>query len=77
MLGQLDHAKEAMLRQFLGQFDYFDSHLVYRRLSKGPPIRLSEMERDECVHSFKRFTDRAIWVSVLNRGYCRCPTGYR
>lgn len=65
MFGKLDAAKEAMRRQFLGQFDTYQGTLVYRRLSKGPPIRIDDEERSIWVAEFEVFLKRAL-VTVMS-----------
>jgi uncharacterized membrane protein YozB (DUF420 family) len=62
MFAKLRNSKEALLRQFAGQFDIYQNQLVYRRMSKGPPIRVSEEERDRFIADFDINVIRLFWV---------------
>ncbi len=63
-LGRLKQARETMLRQFSGQFDTYNDFLVYRPLSKGQPIRVSEQERTRFIEAFDRFARRSLWIGM-------------
>jgi hypothetical protein len=46
---------------FADQFQTENGHLVYRKSLKGPPMPLSEAERDRFVRTFNAGTSRLFW----------------
>jgi FtsH-binding integral membrane protein len=65
MFGQLRLAKENLHNSFAAQFDFYQGQLVYRRLMKGPPIVVTEFERDEFIADFDKFIPRLFLGIVL------------
>ena len=51
-------------RMFADQFQVEDGRLVYRKSLKGPPIPVSEAERDGYIAQFRRGLGRVYWSFV-------------
>jgi cytochrome c biogenesis protein CcdA len=67
MFGQLRVAKENLHNSFAAQFDHYQGQLVYRRLMKGPPVVVTEVERDDFIADFDKFVPR--WFLGMIAGF--------
>ena len=64
MFGKLRAARDTLRRSFAAQFDVYQGQIVYRNLMKGPPIAVSDAERDGFVADFEQFIPRYMWGQI-------------